>query len=101
MSVRITVKEINGRFDLYTDSGIGYEHPAGGRLKRGDPLPSNEWSYEHREDAEQAARELQQYLDDYEKRRKSGIRTNRNLEEQERKLQEHIHKHNVTTRKDK
>lgn len=101
MSIRITVKEINGRFDLYTDSGIGYEHPAGGRLERGDPPPSNEWSYEHREDAEQAAMELQQYLDDYEKRRKKGIRVNRGIEEQERKLQEYTHKHNVATRKDR
>ncbi len=101
MSIRITVKEINGRFDLYTDSGIGHELPAGGRLERGDPPPSNEWSYEHREDAEQAARELQQYLDDYEKRRRKGVRVNRKLKEQERRLQEYIHKHNVVTRKNK
>jgi len=101
MSVRITIKEINGRFDLYTDSGHGVEHPAGGRLERGDPLPSNEWSYEHREDAEQAARELQQYIDDYERRRKKRTRTNKRVEEQERKLQEYIHKHNVATRKDR
>jgi hypothetical protein len=101
MSVRITVKEIDGRFDLYTDSGHGVEHPAGARLERGEPLPNKEWSYEHKEDAEQAATELQQYIDDYEKRRKTGIRANKNLEAQERKLQEYIHKHNVATRKDK
>ena len=101
MSIRVTVKEINGRFDLYTDSGIGHEHPAGGRLERGDPLPSYEWSYEHREDAEQAAKELQQYIDDYEKKRKKGIRVNRRLEDQERKLQEYIHKYNVVTGKNR
>jgi hypothetical protein len=90
MSIRIVVKNINEKYRLYVDSGMGYHLPAGDRLERGKPFPNDSWEYEDEEEAKEAARGLQLYIDTYEKRKKKGVRKNKRLEEQKEKLREHF-----------
>tara|TARA_Y100001963_G_scaffold19768_2_gene25054 strand:- start:25215 stop:25514 length:300 start_codon:yes stop_codon:yes gene_type:complete len=97
MSVRISVKHINDKYKLYTKSDAG-ENPAGNRLARGDPLPNDRWEYDSEFEAKEAARKLQLYIDQYERKRKKTTRKNKRLEEQEEKLREHFALHNAASR---
>ena len=92
MSVRVVVKNTDKGYKLYVASQCG-ESPAGDRLARGKPLPNDRWEYENEEEAKNAARDLQIYIDQYERKRAKGIRKNKKLEEQEDKLREHIARH--------
>jgi hypothetical protein len=94
MSVRIIVKSSDMRYKLYVVSQCG-ESPAGDRLARGKPLPNDRWEYENEEEAKSAARGLQIYIDQYERKREKGIRRNKKLEEQENKLREHVARHHA------
>lgn len=98
MSVRIIVKSSNREYKLYVVSQCG-ESPAGDRLARGKPLPNDRWEYDNEEEAKSAARDLQIYVDQYERKRAKGIRKNKKLEEQENKLREYVARHYVFNRK--
>ena len=89
MPVRVIVKNSDKGYKLYVASSGG-ENPAGDRLARGKPLPNDKWEYDNEEEAKNAAKELQIYIDQYERKRSKGIRKNKKLEEQEDKLREHV-----------
>lgn len=98
MSVRVIVKDTDKGYKLYVASPCG-ENPAGDRLARGKPLPNDRWEYDNEEEAKNAARGLQIYIDQYERKREKGIRKSKKLEEQENKLREHIARHYAFNRK--
>jgi len=92
MSVRISIKNDDGRYRLLVISVCGESH-AGNRLARGKPLPNDRWVYDDEDEAKEAARELQIYIDRYERKRQKTTRKNKRLEEQEEKLRKHIARH--------
>ena len=92
MSVRISVKNNDGKYRLFVISVCG-ESYAGNRLARGKPLPNDRWVYDDEDEAKEAARGLQLYIDRYERKRNKKTTKNKRLEEQEEKLREYIARH--------
>jgi len=90
MHIKIQVIEKDEKFWLYTASGVGQPNPAGDRLQRTKPLPIDSWVYENEEDAGEAAGLLQEYLDDYERKKDKRIRKSKRLSDIEDKYREHI-----------
>ena len=94
MHIKIQVIEKDEKFWLYTASGVGQPNPAGGRLQRTKPLPIDSWVYENEEDAGEAAGLLQEYLDDYERKKGKRLRKSKALSDIEDKYREYIRLYN-------